>query len=68
MQAQSRHLGKAGRILPAFVCGTGGSRQEQCEFGDDGNVYRCRLEQALGERNERFPLLEHHLVPHAAER
>jgi hypothetical protein len=68
MQAQSRHLGNAARILPALVYGTGGSRQEQCEFSDDGNVNGCRLEQALGERNERFALLEHHLVPHGAER
>jgi hypothetical protein len=59
MYAAGGHLGKAAWISPARMHGTRRVRQEQCELRDDGNLHGRRLKEALGERDERFTLLEH---------
>jgi hypothetical protein len=68
MQTSGGHFGKAAWITTARVHGTRRVRQKQCELRDDGNLDGRRLKEALGERDEGFTLLEHHLMPDLEER
>ena len=55
-------------IAPTPVDRTAGIGQEELELRDDGDIDGLRLTEALGERAQRFLMLEHQLMSHQVVR